>query len=165
MKNTFPFENTNNFEKNNNIRKNKIISYKKNAFQKNLGIFYRNKKVFNNKINFKKINHNKIRIEKSERADDNNINNKKCYYSNFIENKDDDILELGFKLKFLDEERKSNQNFHRNIKSELEDSENKKNDSLKTYFFKEVERLEFPEPIECNNIITNQKNKEDINSF
>ena len=36
---------------------------------------------------------------------------------------------------------------------------------LKTYFFKEVERLEFPEPIECNNIITNQKNKEDINSF
>ena len=56
-----------------------------------------------------------------EKTDNNNINNKNRSDSNFIENKDDGILELSFKFKFLDEEGIRNEHFHWNIKKEWED--------------------------------------------
>ena len=147
-KNTIPFVNINYFDKNDYFDNKKKINQKKNFIQKNykpnILIPKKNMVIYNNKLNNTNLNNNIIKLIQSEKTDDSNINNQKSYKSNNIENKEDDILEQAYKFKFLDEETCSNGNSHRNIKIDFEDSENKKHDTLKAYFFKEFEKLEFP---------------------
>ena len=147
-KNTIPFANINYSDKNEYYNNKKIINQKKNLNQKNykqdFEIPNKNMFIYRTKLSNTNTKNNLIKIDQSEKTDDSNINNQKSYKSNNIENKEEDILEQAYKFKFLDEERCSNGNYHRNIKSELEDSENKKLDTLKAYFFKEFEKLQFP---------------------
>ena len=168
-KNTIPFsskkEQTSRTDSIENKLKNK---YKKKLlpkyFQKNNSIKYKNNINFVEKNTCNSNNLNKrIKVEFSERTDDSILNNRKSYKSNNIGEIEDDILEQAYKYKILDEDKMSNGNYHRNIKSELEDYESKKDD-LKSYFFKEVEKLEFPD---INNIEQNsgQECGEEMSSF
>ena len=75
--------------------------------------------IYRTKISNSNLKKDLIKIDQTEKTDDSNINNQKSYKSNNIENKEEDVLEQAYKFKFLDEERCSNGNFHRNIKSEL----------------------------------------------
>ena len=137
QKNTIPFSNINNVDKNDYIKSKNKLTYKKEiipkSFKKNPNILYHN--IFNNKIY---LNINK----KNEQDNDN----------------EDDILEQAYKYKLLDEDRYSNGIFH----ISKDNNSQKKNDSLKEYFFREVEKLEFPDSNMDN---LGQENVEETNSY
>ena len=161
--NTAPFTNFNNFDKNEFIRKKKKTNFKRNLIPKykknndNFSVDNMDKINKNNNIN---INNNNI-ITQSEKKD--NIIIKSSYKSeDIVEDNEDEILEQAYKYKIIDEERCSNGNFHRNIKSELDT--HKKID-LKTYFLKEVEKLEFPDGIDNNEPNDGQENVEETYSY
>ena len=171
-KNTIPFsskKNKSNRSNRTDYIENKIVNkYKKKLlpkyYKKNNSIGYK-KKINNGKNYTSNLNilNKRIKIEQSEITDDSILKNQKSYRSNnFVEN-EDDILEKAYRYKIFDEDKISNGNIHRNIKSELEDFESKKDD-LKTYFFKEIEKLEFPD---INNNVQNfmLENGEEMSSF
>lgn len=160
--NNAPFTNFNNLDKNEFIRKKKEINFKRNLIPKykknpnNFSLDNTDKINKNNNIN---INNNII--TESEKKD--NIIIKSSYKSeDIVEDNEDEILEQAYKYKIIDEERCSNGNFHRNIKTELD--AHKKID-LKTYFLKEVEKLEFHDGIGNNEPNDGQENVEETYSY
>ena len=78
--------------------------------------------------------------------------------NNNNDNNEDEILEQAYKYKLLDEDRCSNGIFHRNKNNNSQ----RKNDSLKEYFFREVEKLEFPDSNMDN---LGQENVEELADF
>ena len=160
--NNGPFTNFNNLDKNEFIRKKKEINFKRNLIPKykknpnNFSLDNTDKINKNNNIN---INNNII--TESEKKD--NIIIRSSYKSeDIVEDNEDEILEQAYKYKIIDEERCSNGNFHRNIKTELD--AHKKID-LKTYFLKEVEKLEFHDGIGNNEPNDGQENVEETYSY
>ena len=135
----------------NKITQNSIqTSYKKNIIPK---IVKKDFRTFQNqginKINkFKNIKGNNY-LTNFERTERNNDNIK----SNNIFEDSKDGLSDKYKFKLLDEDLYNDDNHHKNLKTDLDDYDNecKKIDSLKAYFFKEVEKIEFPDAIENNN--------------
>ena len=150
-KNTIPFSNINNFDRNDYIKNKKITNYKKQLIPKqNSNIPYNN--IINNfdmKINKKN--------EEEKKTYDSVINNQ----NNNIDDNDDEIMEQAYKFKLLDEDRCSNGNLHRNKDNSIQ----KKNDLLKEYFLKEVEKLEFPDVVDSNRENIGEENVEKTNSF
>ena len=160
--NNAPFTNFNNLDKNEFIRKKKEINFKRNLIPKykknpnNFSLDNTDKINKNNNIN---INNNII--TESEKKD--NIIIKSSYKSeDIVEDNEDEILEQAYKYKIIDEERCSNGNFHRNIKTELD--AHKKID-LNKYFLKEVEKLEFHDGIGNNEPNDGQENVEETYSY
>ena len=92
-----------------------------------------------------KCNNYLTNFERNER------NNNNIKSNNIIEDKKDGLSDK-YINKFLDEELYNDDNHHKNLKTDLDDGDNecKKIDSLKAYFFKEVEKIEFPDAIENN---------------
>ena len=161
--------NINNVDKNDYVRNKKIINnnkrnlipnnYKKKTFGTINIVNYDNKY---NSIKENKYDNNGNK-KGQEEIIDNNIIKKKKGFKNAInaDDNDDEIFEQAYKYKILDEERCSNGLFHRNIKTELD--EHQKID-LKTYFLKEVEKLEFPDTLEKNEPNEGQENVDESNS-
>ena len=132
------------------IQNNFQIRYKRNIIPKNAKKDF---KTFQNqginkanKIKNIKGNNFLTNFEKNERNKDNIKSN------NIIEDYKDALTDK-YTYKLLDEDLYNDDNHHRNLKTDLDDVDNecKKIDSLKAYFFKEVEKIEFPDGIENNN--------------
>jgi len=144
--------------KKNNIIQNKVqFRYKKNIIPKNVKKDFRtfqNQGI--NKINkIKNIKRSNYlnNFDKIERNNDNIKSN------NVIEDNKDTLSDK-YNYKLLDEDLYNEGNHYKNLKTDLDDCDNecKKIDSLKAYFFKEIEKIEFPDVIE-NNIDDNEINK------
>jgi hypothetical protein len=132
----------------NKIIQNKIqIHYKRNIIpksaKKDFKTFQNQRSNDTNKFINIKGNNYLTNFERSERNNDNIKSN------NIIEDNKDGISEK-FKYKLLDEDLHIDDSHHKNLKTDLDDGDNecKKIDSLKAYFFKEVEKIEFPDAIE-----------------
>jgi hypothetical protein len=135
---------------NNENNQNKIqINYKRNLIPKKIKKDFRTfqNQGINKKNKFKNIKCNNY-LTNFERNERNNNNIKS---NNIIEDNKDGLSDK-YINKFLDEELYNDDNHHKNLKTDLDDGDNecKKIDSLKAYFFKEVEKIEFPDAIENN---------------
>lgn len=136
------------------IPKNKIfqnniqIRYKRNIIPKNIKKDFRTfQKEGSNKINkFKNVVGNIFLTEEQPERNNDNIKS-----NNIFEDNKDGISD-NYKYKLLDEGLFNDVNYHKNLKTDMDEGYNecKKIDSLKAYFFKEVEKIEFPDPIENN---------------
>ena len=156
QKNTIPLTNINNIDKIDSIRnkknsnnKRRLIpnNYKKNSFAKKIALNEHYNINCRNKIGQdEKINNIFMRKKKGYKTDIN------------VDDKEDEVFEEAYKYKILDDERCSNGLFHRNCKADLD--ERQKLD-LKTYFLKEVEKLEFPDTFDKNEPNEGQENVEE----
>ena len=137
-------------QKNTNNQNKIQINYKKNLIPKNFKKDFRTfqNQGINGKNKFKNIKCNNY-LKNFERTERNNDNIKSN--NNIIEDNKDGLSDK-YINKFLDEELYNDDNHHKNLKTDLDDGDNdcKKIDSLKAYFFKEVEKIEFPDAIENN---------------
>ena len=136
----------------------KTIQYKRNLIPKIIKKDYKTEQKRGNK-NEKIINNINENTNNKEQHSERKINNleineksDKDNNNNNIGDNEDEILEQAYRYKIFDENRCSNGNYHRNTKSEIDDSAQKKIDSLKTYFFKEIEKLEFPDNNDINSV-------------
>ena len=136
-------------QKNTNNQNKIQINYKRNLIPKNVKKDFRTcqNQGINKKNKFKNIKCNNF-LTNFERTERNNDNIKS---NNIIEDNKDGLSDK-YIYKFLDEEHYNDDNHHKNLKTDLDDGDNecKKIDSLKAYFFKEVEKIEFPDAIENN---------------
>jgi hypothetical protein len=161
QKNTIPLTNINinNIDKNDYIRNKKNSNnkrhlipnnYKKNSFAKKFAVNRQYDNMVNNCRN---------KVEQNDKINNIFMRKNKGYKTDInVDDNEDEVFEEAYKYKILDEERCSNGLFHRNFKADLDECQKL---DLKTYFLKEVEKLEFPDTFDKNEPNEGKENVEE----